>query len=169
MELVGITNTDFAEELFEQWRQDPATVPTEWAEYFRRVEAGKDLDASVTELAEAAAASAAAAGVGGCGESGLTPTGAASAGSGANGAQPGSSSKGSTGFIGHAPGSRMELSADKQSRVDALLWAFRDVGAIYADLNPLGGYETPEMRYMRITVEGAFESLSLRGVRSERG
>lgn len=161
MELVGITNTDFAEELFEQWRQDPATVPTEWAEYFRRVEAGKDLDASVTELAEAAAASAAAAGVGGCGESGLTPTGAASAGSGANGAQPGSSSKGSTGFIGHAPGSRMELSADKQSRVDALLWAFRDVGAIYADLNPLGGYETPEMRYMRITVEGAFESLSL--------
>jgi 2-oxoglutarate dehydrogenase complex dehydrogenase (E1) component-like enzyme len=41
MELVGITNTDFAEELFEQWRQDPATVPTEWAEYFRRVEAGK--------------------------------------------------------------------------------------------------------------------------------
>jgi len=51
--------------------------------------------------------------------------------------------------------------AYKQSRVNALLWAYRDVGAIYADINPLGGYETPKMRYMRITVEGAFETLTL--------
>lgn len=45
--------------------------------------------------------------------------------------------------------------------MDSLLWAYRDVGAIYAHLNPLGQYETPKMRYMRITVEGAFESLTL--------
>lgn len=51
--------------------------------------------------------------------------------------------------------------AYKQSRVNALLWAYRDVGAIYADINPLEAYETPTMRYMRITVEGAFETLTL--------
>lgn len=47
----------------------------------------------------------------------------------------------------------------KQSRVDSLVWAFRDIGYIYADLNPLGKYMTPEMRYMYITMQGKFQSL----------
>ncbi len=29
--------------------------------------------------------------------------------------------------------------AYRQSRVDSLLWAYRDVGYLYAKLNPLGG------------------------------
>ena len=33
--------------------------------------------------------------------------------------------------------------AYKQSRVDSLLWAYRDVGYLYADLNPLGGDHSP--------------------------
>ena len=147
MELVGITNTDFAEALFESWQADPQSVPPEWARYFAQLDQGSGATTDVAELARAAAASAARA----------LP---AAAGAGAVSASP-STGRASTGFIGHAGGSRIELPADKQGRVDALLWAYRDVGAIYADLNPLGGYETPEMRYMRITVEGAFESLSL--------
>ena len=146
MELVGMTNTDFAEELFQAWQEAPESVPAEWREYFARIATGDGATTDITELASAAAASAARA---------LPQV----AGTGAVAAAP--ATKGSTGFIGHAGGSRIELPADKQGRVDALLWAYRDVGAIYADLNPLGNYETPEMRYMRITVEGAFESLSL--------
>lgn len=51
--------------------------------------------------------------------------------------------------------------ARKQAAVDKLLWAYRDLGAIYARTNPLESYETPEMRYMRITVEGITDSLAL--------
>ncbi|HKK48163.1 MAG TPA: hypothetical protein VJ932_03660, partial [Alkalispirochaeta sp.] len=146
MELVGMTNTDFAEELFREWQDDPESVPAEWRDYFTRITNGDSATTDVTELASSAAASAARA------LPQMTGTGAAAA---------APNLKGSTGFVGHAGGSRIELPSDKQGRVDALLWAYRDVGAIYADLNPLGNYETPEMRYMRITVEGAFESLSL--------
>ena len=64
-------------------------------------------------------------------------------------------------FMGHTPGASVGRAGDKQSRVMSLLWAYRDVGAIYAKINPLAAYETPAMRYMRITVEGAFDSLSL--------
>ncbi|TVR67885.1 MAG: 2-oxoglutarate dehydrogenase E1 component [Spirochaetaceae bacterium] len=48
----------------------------------------------------------------------------------------------------------------KQAAVDNLLRSYREAGAIYADTNPLGTYETPEMRYMRITVEGVVDRLS---------
>mgnify|MGYP006271843281 CR=1 FL=1 len=49
----------------------------------------------------------------------------------------------------------------RQSRVDSLIWAYRDVGYIYADLNPLENYTTPELKYMYITMEGNYESLTL--------
>ncbi len=50
--------------------------------------------------------------------------------------------------------------ARKQSRVDSLLWAFRDVGYIHADINPLREYSTPELYYMFYTMEGTYEGLS---------
>ena len=37
----------------------------------------------------------------------------------------------------------------KQSRVDSLLWAFRDIGYLYARLNPLGGDYGPEHDYLQ--------------------
>ena len=49
----------------------------------------------------------------------------------------------------------------KQSRVNSLLWAYRDVGYIHADINPLRDYSTPELRYMFYTMEGTYESLTL--------
>jgi 2-oxoglutarate dehydrogenase E1 component len=37
----------------------------------------------------------------------------------------------------------------KQSRVDSMLWAFRDIGYLYARLNPLGGDYGPEHDYLQ--------------------
>jgi 2-oxoglutarate dehydrogenase E1 component len=54
-----------------------------------------------------------------------------------------------------------ESSAFKQRRVDSLVWAYRDIGYIFADLNPLGNYRTPEMKYMYITMQGNVHSLEL--------
>ena len=51
--------------------------------------------------------------------------------------------------------------AYKQSRVNALIWAFRDVGYLYASLNPLEGYITPDLWYMMFSVEGNYETLTL--------
>ncbi len=64
-------------------------------------------------------------------------------------------------YTGRPSGVTVRGEYGKQARVDALIWAYRDVAAMYANINPLGTYETPKMRYMRITVEGAFETLSL--------
>ena len=48
--------------------------------------------------------------------------------------------------------------AYKQGRVDSLIWAYRDVGYLFADLNPLE-YMTREHSYLRKTIEGNYESL----------
>ncbi len=51
--------------------------------------------------------------------------------------------------------------AVKQGRVDSLLWAYRDVGYIHAEINPLGRYSTPDLYYRRFTIQGNYETLSL--------
>jgi 2-oxoglutarate dehydrogenase E1 component len=51
--------------------------------------------------------------------------------------------------------------AYRQSRVDSLLWAYRDVGYLYAHLNPLGGDFGPEHDYLRHKVEDVYEKLTL--------
>ncbi len=62
---------------------------------------------------------------------------------------------------GPEPGLASASDSFKQSRVSSLVRAYRDVGYIYADLNPLGKYRTPEMKYQYITMQGAFQSLEL--------
>ena len=52
-----------------------------------------------------------------------------------------------------------ETNVYKQGRVDSLMWAYRDVGYLHADLNPLHGYITPELRYLVKTIEGSYETL----------
>ncbi len=49
----------------------------------------------------------------------------------------------------------------RQSRVDSLIWAYRDAGYVHADLNPLKGYGTPDLEYLFVMIEGIYESLSL--------
>ncbi len=51
--------------------------------------------------------------------------------------------------------------AYRQSRVDSLLWAYRDIGYLYAKLNPLGGDYGPEHDYLRHKDEGVYEKLTL--------
>jgi len=50
--------------------------------------------------------------------------------------------------------------AYRQSRVDSLLWAYRDIGYLYARVNPLGGHG-PEHDYLRRTQTGVFQKLTL--------
>jgi len=48
----------------------------------------------------------------------------------------------------------------KQSRVDSLLWAHRESGYIYADINPLE-YRTPDLDYLQMSIEGVVKSIAL--------
>jgi 2-oxoglutarate dehydrogenase E1 component len=49
----------------------------------------------------------------------------------------------------------------KQSRVDSLLWAYRDVGYFYAYLNPLRAKHEPSQNYLYPRAKGAYEQLSI--------
>lgn len=53
-------------------------------------------------------------------------------------------------------------SAYKQSRVNSLIWSYRDVGYLYAQLNPLKGYMPKELEYVYKSIEGMYETLSLK-------
>jgi 2-oxoglutarate dehydrogenase E1 component len=48
----------------------------------------------------------------------------------------------------------------KQSRVDRLLWAYRDVGYLYSRLNPLGDF-SPDHSYLPYQDHGEYERLTL--------
>ena len=54
-----------------------------------------------------------------------------------------------------------ELGRSKQSRVDSLLWAYRDVGYFYAYLNPLRPKHEPSQNYLYPRAKGAYEQLSI--------
>ncbi len=109
MDDLEIANSDYVEELYLAWLENPAAVPQEWHSYFSHLPG----DSAVP----------------------CTASGTATSDAGA-------------------------VHARKQAAVEKLLWAYRDLGAIYAKSNPLEKYETPEMRYMRITVEGIVDNLS---------
>ncbi len=122
---MNFTNAEYLESLYEQWQENPAAVPPEWARYFENLDRGDGADASGTGLPEAP----------------------------------------SIRERGGRPAAAEQSSAEvayKQSRVNALIWAYRDVGYIYADLNPLKRYSTPELDYMYYTMESSFESLRLK-------
>ena len=47
-----------------------------------------------------------------------------------------------------------------QSKVDRLIWSYRYYGYLSAQINPLGEYVTPELRYLFYTIEGIGDYLS---------
>ncbi len=51
--------------------------------------------------------------------------------------------------------------AYRQSRVDSLLWAYRDIGYLYAHLNPLGGDYGPVHDYLQRGDDITYEKLTL--------
>jgi len=54
----------------------------------------------------------------------------------------------------------LEDGAYKQSRLDSLLWAYRDVGYFYAWLNPLRSAQEPSQNYLYPWAKGAYEQLA---------
>jgi len=64
------------------------------------------------------------------------------------------------------PSDRM---AGKQSRVLSLIWAYRDVGYLYAKLNPLVGYLTPSFHFLHEQKAGLYERLTLEEFGLENG
>jgi 2-oxoglutarate dehydrogenase E1 component len=158
---LDLSSAEFLEDLFRSWLEDPQSIPAEWRSYFE----------SLGDLT----------GNGGPYPGPVPPTHPSrTAGNGASAATevaPGpatpSSPEGtfspaaiegakSASLNGHALREGMpQADVYRQSRVDSLIWAYRDVGYIYADLNPLENYSTPELKYMYITMEGNYESLTL--------
>jgi len=139
--MIDIGSARFIEELYEQWARDPDAVPAEWRNYFA------DLERS--------------------GGNGHGTFEAPAARPGSNGATPaaGSVAREVEREVG-LPGddAAAAAAATKQGMVNRLIWAYRDVGYIYADLNPLGKYETPDMYYLRYAIEeGNYERLNLQG------
>ncbi len=59
-----------------------------------------------------------------------------------------------------APGCNHDM-AYKQSRVDSMLWAYRDIGYLYAQLNPLGGDYGPDHTYIHSEDRTRYEELTL--------
>jgi 2-oxoglutarate dehydrogenase E1 component len=57
-------------------------------------------------------------------------------------------------------GNRQPFQLLEQSRVDRLLWAYRDVGYLYSQLNPLGDY-SPDHSYLPYKDHGEYERLTL--------
>jgi len=54
-----------------------------------------------------------------------------------------------------------EQGRSKQSRLDSLLWAYRDVGYFHAYLNPLRPKHEPSRNYLYPRAKGAYEQLSI--------
>lgn len=57
--------------------------------------------------------------------------------------------------------SRREIQ-EKQLKVDALVSAYRELGHLYANINPLGDYMPPSLRYAWITQQGIGKDLELK-------
>ncbi len=55
---------------------------------------------------------------------------------------------------------KVQSAAYKQSRVESLIWAYRDVGYLYARLNPLTGYLSADLHYLYRQREGKYERLT---------
>lgn len=127
---LDVTNARFVDDLYQAWQEDPAGVEPEWRAYFEALENGGVAESGLELRGVRGRDEAAGPGAGGGGGPGVVPLEAAT-----------------------------EL-AQKQSRVDSLLWAFRDVGYIHADIKSLRDYSTPELYYMFYTMEGTYEGLS---------
>ncbi len=159
---VSVFNALFADELYRQWKADPASVEAEWQAFFTAFEEGRAPGHHLVRSNGAVHT----AGHGVTSANGAAPPAV-------NGSKPGQND--AVGTDDGPPVYREPVRADeegsegqvtdvdaihKQSRVTSMHWAYRDIGYLYADLNPLK-YTTPELRYMMLTVEGAAEHLDL--------
>ncbi len=148
--MLDLSNARFIEELYIAWNDDPSSVAPEWRTYFQTFDtrgnghtaiAANDSSRRLPQVQSTERAIGISAG----GRNGATGHAEGGSPAGDSGAPPGAA-----------------IPANKQGMVDRLIWAYRDVGYIYSNLNPLGEYETPEMYYHRYAIEqGNYERLNL--------
>jgi 2-oxoglutarate dehydrogenase E1 component len=163
----SLANAEFLEELYTAWQEDPSSVPPEWDTVFRQIEQAKEEPAPTaggSEIVDESVSSGNGADKtkgNGHGNGHVNGQGAAPA----EAAFPSIALEASTREAFERPAKKAPDSEAtmvyKQSRVDSLIWAYRDVGYIYADINPLSEYTTPELKYMYYTMEGNYETLKL--------
>jgi 2-oxoglutarate dehydrogenase E1 component len=139
---LDIGNVKYIEERYQAWRRDPDSVGPEWKAFFIGFDQGLEAGAAGAESAS------------------RRPPPSAAMPSAASAGAP------STPFMaGPAAGEGQALvSADlvyKQSRVDSLLWAYRDVGYLYARLNPLVSGFSPTHSYLQEQPRETYEQLTL--------
>jgi 2-oxoglutarate dehydrogenase E1 component len=143
-----LSNADFVDDLYREWLEDPESVDSDWRAYFQRLQQGL-----VDQAIE---------GHGAADPHPGTPGGALNGAALVDVADP---EKGARHATAQDAGANLHIDknshAYKQSRVNAMIWAFRDIGYLYAETNPLKGYITPELWYMMFAVEGNYESLTL--------
>ncbi len=147
-ELLDLSNLEFLEELYESWRQDPGSVPEKWHAFFKELDNGHSTPAAAARAVSAEASA------------GETARPAATT-APSTADRPGAGAARAPKHLAAYPAGAEADMVYKQSRVDSLIWAYRDVGYIYADLNPLRNYSTPDLKYMYITMEGNYESLRI--------
>lgn len=129
---LDLTNARFVDELYEAYSENPASVDASWRKYFESWDAGRPVVSA----------------------NGHSAVSVPHSGNMVRHATARAPLAAEFSGLGESP-----EQAWLQSRVDTLLWAYRDVGYLYANLNPLGDYMTPEMRYMFYTSEGYYQSL----------
>ena len=129
-------NIGYLEELFGAWTRDPASVTEDWRRYFSKSGKGgipvfQVIDSRSPGLPTAAPTPD------------HTPAATAQAPS-----------------LKAVPADQRDGMVWKQDRVDSLIWAYRDIGYLYARLNPLVGYLTPSLHFLHEQREGVYERLS---------
>ena len=139
---IGIENLVFAEDLYESWKVDPGSVPEEWASLFEEMPPDDGVGVAHAARSHAERANEAVR---------QEPPGAARGAPGSAVAKIGSDQDYKNSYV------------YKQGRVESLIWAYRDVGYLYADVNPLHGYLPPELEYLAKTVEGTYGKLEPEG------
>lgn len=153
MNLADLSYSPYLDEMYELWRENPDALDPSWREFFQ---IHGQQDGAVSPNSN--------------GSLTLTQASPPLYGDGVSDRAAGSSEEAviryprvrhDAGLSLRGDGSVSVESLVKQGRVNSLIWAYRDIGYIYANLNPLEGYMTPDQYYQLFSIEGDYESLTL--------
>ena len=147
-------NLSFVEQLYQKWRQDPEHVPDQWKIFF-----GSLVESSVKEQRNNANSPFPTDGLATSYRS--TDTGhTANEALGASERLPSLDASDYPDGLDDPDDVISNQTSNKQELVNRLIRAYRNSGYLYANLNPLGDYSTPGLRYLRAIVEGHLHDLS---------
>ncbi len=131
---MSISNLAYIEDIYRLWKESPQSVSEQWQRYFSQLEErGESLNLALLEPKLYVEASL---------------------------LRSGNHSNGIRAEADQIPPVQFQLQ-EKQRHVDALITAYRDIGVLYANINPLYQYETRDMQYLRLTTRGVTVGLDL--------